>query len=166
MLGVSVASSRRAAAGVQVKNAMVRVTTPSATGAGFLIEGPGSYVYVATANHVVDRGERVLVERDVGADKHAFVEAFPETEIVAIGPRCGSRDHPDQERRCRAVLAAAAREGADEGCPHPVVRLPGLEPREARGPGVQGRQDLSLVSFPAYDERYARIVARTRSMVF
>ena len=83
-LGAAIAATR--GHDVTVKDAMVRVTTPSGTGAGFFIEGPDEYAYVATANHVVDRGERVLVERDVGTDKRAFVEAYPETEIVASDP--------------------------------------------------------------------------------
>ena len=141
-----------------VKDAMVRVTTPSGTGAGFLIDGPDQYVYVATANHVVDRGERVLVERDVGADKHAFVEAFPETEIVASDPDADLAiiriKNVEASRFDRLTLAKE---------PIKDERIlsygyPGSSLAKHAGLVSKDGKILSLVSFPAYDERYARVL--------
>jgi S1-C subfamily serine protease len=148
----------RGADGVQVKQAMVRVTTPSATGAGFLIDGPDRFVYVATANHVIDRGERVLIEREVGADKHAFVEAFPETEIVASDPDADLAiiriKNVDKAKFVRLPLAKE---------PVKDARIlsygyPGSSLAKHAGLVSKDGKVLSLVSFPAYDERYGRIV--------
>ena len=137
----------------------MRVTTSSGMGAGFFVEGPDRYAYVATANHVVDRGERVLVERDVGTDKDAFVEAYPGDRDRRDRPGRRPRDHPDQERRRIAVLAPHAREEARAGREDPVVRLSRFEPG-LRTPASSARtaRCCSLVSFPAYDERYARVL--------
>src|SRR5512139_2126188 len=84
---VALFALRGGSSGPQIKDAMVRVSTPTGTGAGFFVQGPDQYAYVATANHLVDRGDRVLVERDVElTEKKHFVEAYPETEIVASDP--------------------------------------------------------------------------------
>ena len=143
---------------VAVKDAMVRVTTPSGTGAGFLIDGPDEYVYVATANHVVDRGERVLVERDVGSEKKAYVEAFPETEIVANDPDADLAiiriKNVEASRFARLPLASAPQKDArilSYGYPgSSLAKHAGLISKDGKV--------LSLVSFPAYDERYSRIL--------
>jgi hypothetical protein len=66
-------------------DAVVRIATPSGTGAGFFVAGPDDGAYVATAFHLVASGDRALVERDVPAgDGRHFVEAYPETEVVAF----------------------------------------------------------------------------------
>ena len=154
----TVVVATRGGDGVTVKDAMVRVTTPSATGAGFMIDGPDRYVYVATANHVVDRGERVLIERDVGADKHAFVEAFPETEIVASDPDADLAiiriKNVDKAKFQRLPLAKE---------PVKDARIlsygyPGSSLAKHAGLVSKDGKVLSLVSFPAFDERYGRIV--------
>ena len=142
-----------------IEAAMVRVSTPTGTGAGFLIDGPDDAVYVATANHVVDRGERVLVERDVQiTDKRHFVEAYPETEIVAADPD--------------ADLAIIRIKNVDAGRFHRLhlakepqkdqkilsYGYPGSNLAKHAGLVSKDGKVLSLVRFPAYDERYARIM--------
>ena len=138
---------------------MVRVSTPTGTGAGFMIDGPDSDVYVATANHVVDRGERVLVERDVEiTDKRHYVEAYPETEIVAADPDADLAiiriKNVDASRFHRLKLAKEPQKDArisSYGYPgSSLVKHAGLMSKDGKV--------LSLVMFPAYDERYARIV--------
>ncbi|MEP6861802.1 MAG: serine protease [Deltaproteobacteria bacterium] len=142
-----------------VESAMVRVSTPTGTGAGFMIDGPDSDVYVATANHVVDRGERVLVERDVEiTDKRHYVEAYPETEIVAADPDADLAiiriKNVDASRFHRLKLAKEPQKDArisSYGYPgSSLVKHAGLMSKDGKV--------LSLVMFPAYDERYARIV--------
>ncbi len=140
------------------KDAIVRVTTATGAGTGFLIQGPDRYAYVATANHVVDRGERVLVERDVGADGHSYVEAYPETEVVATDPYADLAiiriKNVDASRFARLQLAT--KPSKDErilsyGYPgSSLARKPGLVSKDGK--------ILSVVSFPAYDQRYARIL--------
>jgi hypothetical protein len=142
-----------------IESAMVRVSTPTGTGAGFMIDGPDSDVYVATANHVVDRGERVLVERDVEiTDKRHYVEAYPETEIVAADPDADLAiiriKNVDASRFHRLKLAKEPQKDArisSYGYPgSSLVKHAGLMSKDGKV--------LSLVMFPAYDERYARIV--------
>jgi len=155
-LGAAIAATR--GHDVTAKDAIVRVTTSSGMGAGFFVEGPDRYAYVATANHVVDRGERVLVERDVGNDKDAFVEAYPETEIVATDPDADLAiiriKNVDASRFSH--LALAKKPAQDEkilsyGYPgSSLVSHAGLVSKDGKV--------LSLVSFPAYDERYARVL--------
>ncbi len=143
---------------VTVKDAMVRVTTPSGTGAGFFIDGPDGYAYVATANHVVDRGERVLVERDVGTDKHAFVEAYPQTEIVA--------SDPDADLAIIRIKNVSASRFARLPLAKEPIKdtkilaygYPGSSLAKHAGLISKDGKILSLATFPAYDQRYARIV--------
>lgn len=140
------------------KHAMVRVTTPSATGAGFFIAGPDHYAYVVTANHVVDRGERVLVERDVGEDKQSFVEAYPETEIVAADPDADLAiiriKNVDAARF--PILPLATQPMKDEKILS--YGYPGSSLATKTGLVSKDGKVLSLVSFPAYDERYQRVL--------
>ncbi len=57
------------------------------TGAGFFVEGPDDGAYVATAFHVIESGAAVTVRRSVAVDaSHAYVEAFPDVEVVAADP--------------------------------------------------------------------------------
>ena len=110
VLGVGIAIAATRGHDVSAKDAIVRVTTPTSSGAGFFIEGPDQYAYVATANHVVDRGG------------------------VELG---GSLDHTTDDRRGQVVGAAAgqragvpperrAESGVQEGLTH--VGPVGLEP--------------------------------------
>jgi hypothetical protein len=158
VLGIGVAIAAHGGGGGATKDAIVRVTTPTGAGTGFLIEGPDEYAYVATANHVVDRGERVLVERDVGADKSAFVEAYPETEIVATDPDADLAiiriKNVDASRFSHLTLAKKPTKDAkilSYGYPgSSLASHPGLVSKDGKV--------LSIVSFPAYDERYARVL--------
>ncbi len=142
-----------------IKDAMVRVSTPAGTGAGFFIDGPDRYAYVATANHLVDRGDRVLVERDVElTDKKHFVEAYPETEIVASDADADLAiiriKNVDAKRFERLTLAKE---------PVKDARIysygyPGSNLAKRAGLVSKDGKILSLVMFPAYDERYARVL--------
>ncbi|HEX5062782.1 MAG TPA: serine protease [Kofleriaceae bacterium] len=157
--GVAVALIARSGHDTSVKDALVRVSTPSGTGTGFLIDGPDQYIYVATANHLVDRGERVLVERDVNiSDKKHYVEAYPETEIVATDPDADLAiirvKNVAATRFSRLPLAKEPIKDAkifSYGYPgSSLVKHAGLVSKDGK--------ILSLVRFPAYDERYARVL--------
>jgi hypothetical protein len=68
-----------AAAGV------ARIVLTTHSGTGFFVAGPDSAAYLVTANHVVDSGERLLVERTVtGSGGRHWTEAFPDAEVVAF----------------------------------------------------------------------------------
>lgn len=143
----------------RIEDAMVRVSTPTGTGAGFLIDGPDDAIYVATANHVVDRGERVLVERDVDiSDKRHFVEAYPETEIVAADPDADLAiiriKNVEASRFHRLHLAKEPLKDQKISS----YGYPGSNLAKHAGLVSKDGKVLSLVMFPAYDERYARIV--------
>jgi S1-C subfamily serine protease len=142
-----------------VKDALVRVSTGGNTGTGFLIDGPDQYTYVATANHIVDRGERILIERDVAiSDKKHYVEAYPETEIVATDPDADLAiirvKNVEAKRFARLPLAK-----------EPVkdqkifsYGYPGSSLAKKAGLVSKDGKILSLVRFPAYDDRYARVL--------
>ena len=85
------------------------------SGSGFFVDGPDDAVYVATSFHVIEGGGPVTVRRSVGVPGGAYVEAFPETEVVAADPGgdlalLRLRDVP--KRRIEVLpLAAGARPG-------------------------------------------------------
>jgi len=142
-----------------VKEALVRVTTPVGAGTGFLIDGPDEYAYVATANHLVDRGERVLVERDVNVStKRTYVEAYPETEIVASDADADLAiiriKNVDAGRFHRLALAKEPVKDAKIFS----FGYPGSSLAKHAGLVSKDGKILSLVMFPAYDERYARVL--------
>ncbi len=145
--------------GVEIKDAMVRVSTSSGTGAGFFIDGPDKLAYVATAYHVVDRGERVLIERDVDiSDKRHYVEAYPETEIVASDPdadlailRIKNVDAKQFQRLPLAKEPVKDEKIFSYGYPgSSLAKHAGLVSKDGK--------ILSLVMFPAYDDRYSRVL--------
>ena len=144
---------------VAVKDAMVRITTSAGTGAGFFVAGPDRYAYVATANHLVDRGDRVLVERDVEIDeKHSFVEAYPETEVVAADPDSDLAivriKNVDASRFRRLRLAKEPVK--DEKIAS--YGYPGSSLAQHAGLVSKDGKVLSLVMFPAYDDAYSRVL--------
>jgi S1-C subfamily serine protease len=143
----------------QIKDAMVRVSTANGTGAGFFIAGPDRFAYVATANHLVDRGDRILVERDVElTDKQHFVEAYPETEIVASDPDADLAiiriKNVDGKRFARLPLAKEPTKDAKIYS----YGYPGSNLAKRAGLVSKDGKILSLVMFPAYDDRYARVL--------
>jgi S1-C subfamily serine protease len=157
--GIGLAIALSSPARPNVKDALVRVSTQTGTGTGFLIDGPDEYIYVATANHLVDRGERVLVERDVNvSEKKSYVEAYPETEIVATDPDADLAiiriKNVDASRFSHLTLAKKPTKDAkilSYGYPgSSLASHPGLVSKDGKV--------LSIVSFPAYDERYARVL--------
>ena len=149
----------RAGPPVEIKDTMVRVSTATGTGAGFLIDGPDDFVYVATANHVVDRGERILIERDVEiTDKRHYIEAYPETEIVASDADSDLAivriKNVDAHRFHRLGLAKEPIKDAKIFS----YGYPGSSLAKHAGLVSKDGKILSLVMFPAYDDRYSRIV--------
>jgi S1-C subfamily serine protease len=157
--GIGLAVALRSPDRPNVKDALVRVSTQSGTGTGFLIDGPDQYIYVATANHLVDRGERVLVERDVNvSEKKSYVEAYPETEIVATDP--------DADLAIIRVKNVEAKQFARLRLAKEPVKdakifsygYPGSSLAKHAGLVSKDGKILSLVRFPAYDDRYARVL--------
>lgn len=157
--GIGLAIALRSPARPNVKNALVRVSTQTGTGTGFLIDGPDEYIYVATANHLIDRGERVLVERDVNvSEKKSYVEAYPETEIVATDPDADLAiirvKNVEAKRFARLPLAKEPVKDAKIFS----YGYPGSSLAKHAGLVSKDGKILSLVRFPAYDDRYARVL--------
>ncbi len=157
--GLALALALRSPDRPNVKGALVRVSTPSNIGTGFLIDGPDEYIYVATANHLVDRGERVLIERDVNvSDKKHYVEAYPETEIVATDPDADLAiirvKNVEASRFARLPLAKEPVKDAKIFS----YGYPGSSLAKHAGLVSKDGKILSLVRFPAYDDRYARVL--------
>ncbi|HEY5920266.1 MAG TPA: trypsin-like peptidase domain-containing protein [Kofleriaceae bacterium] len=157
--GVAVAMIVGGGKDTSVKDALVRVSTGGNTGTGFLIDGPDQYTYVATANHLVDRGERILVERDVAvSDKKHYVEAYPETEIVATDPDADLAiiriKNVEAKRFARLPLAKEPVKDAKIFS----YGYPGSSLAKKAGLVSKDGKILSIVRFPAYDDRYSRVL--------
>jgi hypothetical protein len=68
-----------------VPRSIVLVLMKSSSGTGFFVQGPDDQAYVATAYHVVERGEPILIERTLdGPGGEHYVQAYPEAEVVAF----------------------------------------------------------------------------------
>ncbi|MET0341535.1 MAG: serine protease [Polyangiales bacterium] len=66
------------------RDSVVRVETRGSAGTGFFVEGPDGRCFVVTAFHVVEKGGRITVARQVKQnDTDAYVEAYPESRLVA-----------------------------------------------------------------------------------
>jgi hypothetical protein len=63
--------------------AVVRVVLPTHSGSGFFVDGPDDFAYVVTANHVVDDGDEILVERTDASSSTPSTEAYPDVEVAA-----------------------------------------------------------------------------------
>jgi hypothetical protein len=159
VLGAGGFFGMRYLAGKREGDAVVRVVTPHGSGTGFFISGPDDHAYVATAFHVVESGERILIERNVpGAAGSHYVEAFPETEVVAF----------DAESDLAIVRIKNLRADtfprlplAEQPMANEVVRsygFPGSKITRRTGLIAKDGKLLSLVKFPVFDRRNARVV--------
>jgi S1-C subfamily serine protease len=161
MVGLAVGglfAARAFFGGDSTAEAVVRVVTPSGNGSGFFIQGPDDDAYVATAFHVIAGGERILVERNVASGETHYVEAYPETEVVAYDAESDiailriKNVRGDRFER----LALAEQPLANES-----VRsygFPGSNITRRTGLIAKDGKLLSLVKFPVIDRRTARVV--------
>jgi hypothetical protein len=76
---------KRGGAHASASKSIVRIVLPTGSGTGFFVAGPDANAYVVTADHVVDSGEHILVERTVeGSNGKHWTEAYPDVEVVAF----------------------------------------------------------------------------------
>ncbi len=144
--------SAAAAAGV------ARVVLATHAGTGFFVKGPDSAAYLVTANHVVDSGERVLVERTVtGSGGRHWTEAYPDAEVVAFDADADlavirlagvSADH-------FTSLPLAAEPVADENVLS--YGYPASSLASSSGLVSKPGKVLSLVKFPVVDRRTGEV---------
>ena len=154
--GLGIAS---AVGGEGFKEAVVRVATPTGNGTGFFVQGPDELAYVATAFHVVAGGERILIERNIatGDDEH-YVEAYPETEVVAYDAdadiaiiRIKNLRGDQFARMDLAETPMANEEVRSYGFPgSKITRRTGLIEKDGKL--------LSLVKFPVFDHQNKTII--------
>jgi Trypsin-like peptidase domain len=137
---------------------VVRVVLTSQTGTGFFVAGPDSEAYVVTAQHVVDNGEPILIERTIEQGQSHWTEAYPDAEVVAFDPDAdlavirlvGVRaDH-------FTSLPLAAQPSADEAILSYGFPASSLAARS--GMVSKPGKVLSLVKFPVIDRRTGEIV--------
>ncbi|MCA9623042.1 MAG: trypsin-like peptidase domain-containing protein, partial [Myxococcales bacterium] len=152
-LGIRAAASRGG-----VEEAVVRVVTAHGQGTGFFVEGPDDHAYVATAFHVVESGDGILVERSVAGEDGRFTEAYPDVEVVAVDadadlavlriPHLGKGRFPHLEIGDEPTVNEEVKA---YGFPQSgLTRQTGLIAKDGKL--------LSTVKFPVYDLRLARVV--------
>jgi hypothetical protein len=156
---VAVLLVRRVAGPGKVAQGVVRVVLASRSGTGFFVAGPDSAAYVVTANHVVDSGERVSVERTIeGSGGKHWTEAYPDAEVVAFDPDADlavirlngvGADH-------FSTLKLATDPVADE----PVLSygFPASSLASRSGMVSKPGKVLSLVKFPVVDRRTGEVL--------
>ncbi len=142
-----------AAAGV------ARIVLATHSGTGFFVTGPDAAAYLVTANHVVDSGERLLVERTVtGSGGRHWTEAFPDAEVVAFDADADlavirlagvTADH-------FTSLKLAAEPVADEAILS--YGYPASSLASSSGLISKPGKVLSLVKFPVVDRRTGEIL--------
>jgi S1-C subfamily serine protease len=150
---------RSSARGATAGRSVVRVVLASQSGTGFLVRGPDSLAYVVTANHVVDSGEPILVERTVdGTGGARWTEAYPDAEVVAF-----DADADLAVIRLDGVgvdhftpLALAAAPSADEAILSYGFPASSLASRS--GMVSKPGKVLSLVKFPVVDRRTGEVI--------
>ena len=138
---------------------IARIVLQTHAGTGFFVAGPDSAAYLVTANHVVDSGERMLIERTVtGSGGRHWTEAFPDAEVVAFD--------------ADADLAVIRLEGvsADHFTPLPLASEPVADEAilsygypasslaSRSGMVSKPGKVLSLVKFPVVDRRTGEIL--------
>lgn len=156
---VAVLVARSALRGRDAGRSVVRVVLATRSGTGFFVKGPDAAAYVVTANHVVDSGERILVERNVtGSGGRHWTEAYPEAEVVAF----------DAEADLAVVRLSGV--GADAFTALPLASEPAADESVlsygfpasslAAHSGMVSKPGkiLSLVKFPAVDRRTGEIL--------
>jgi hypothetical protein len=139
--------------------AIVRVLMKSSSGTGFFVQGPDDQAYVATAYHVVERGEPILIERTLdGSGGEHYVQAYPEAEVVAFDEDADlaivrlknvSRDQFPS-------LSLAKEPVADESILS--FGFPASSLAQRFGMVSKPGKVLSLVKFPVIDRRSKEIV--------
>jgi len=155
----AVVVARRVAGRRDAAQGVARVVLASRSGTGFFVTGPDSAAYLVTANHVVDSGERVLVERTVdGSGGRHWTEAYPDAEVVAF-----DADADLAVVRLNGVgadhftpLRLAAEPVADE----PILSygFPASSLAARSGMVSKPGKVLSLVKFPAVDRRTGEVL--------
>jgi S1-C subfamily serine protease len=154
-----VLAKRSASHGAAAGRSVVRVVLTHGSGTGFFVAGPDAQAYVVTANHVVDSGEPILVERTVeGSGGSKWTEAYPDAEVVAF----------DADADLAVIRLAGV--SADHFTPLPLAAAPAADeailsygfPASslASHSGMVSKPGkvLSLVKFPVVDHRSDEIL--------
>jgi S1-C subfamily serine protease len=156
---VAVVLVKRGATHGSTARSIVRIVLPTGSGTGFFVAGPDANAYVVTADHVVDSGDRILVERTVdGPNGKQWTEAYPDAEVVAFDADADlaiirlngvSADH-------FISLPLASQPVADEAILSYGFPASSLASRS--GMVSKPGKILSLVKFPVTDRRTGEVI--------
>jgi S1-C subfamily serine protease len=138
---------------------VARIVLSTHAGTGFFVKGPDASAYLVTANHVVDSGERILVERTVtGSGGRQWIEAYPDAEVVAFDADADLAIVRLQGVAADAfpALDLAAEPVADEAILSYGFPASSLASRS--GMVSKPGKILSLVKFPVVDRRTGEIL--------
>ena len=155
----AVVVARRVAGRRDAAQGVARVVLASRSGTGFFVTGPDSSAYLVTAFHVVDSGERVLVERTIdGSGGRHWAEAYPDAEVVAF-----DADADLAVVRLNGVGAdhfTPLRLAADPVADEPILSygFPASSLASRSGMVSKPGKVLSLVKFPAVDRRTGEVL--------
>lgn len=146
-----------------VRRAIVRVITADGqeSGTGFFVKGPegDDSAYVATAYHVIDSGKRLILERNEEAsEKEEYVEAYPDTEVVAFNAQADVaiirvKNLPSAKVRRLDLAGEPVKDEAVVSWGFPVSNLTnrlGLTKKDGKV--------LNFAKFPVVDRLYRRVV--------
>lgn len=158
LIAVGVVLARRGPSRGSTGRSIVRVVLPSGSGTGFFVRGPDALAYVVTADHVVDSGERILIERTVdGPGGKQWTEAYPDAEVVAF-----DADADLAVIRLDGVSADhfAALPLASDPTPDEPILSYGFPASSLARAGMVSKPGkiLSLVKFPVLDRRTGEVL--------
>jgi hypothetical protein len=159
LVAVGVVIAKRGPSRSATSRSIVRVVLPSGSGTGFFVKGPDALAYVVTADHVVDSGERILVERTVdGPGGRHWTEAYPDAEVVAF-----DADADLAVIRLNGVAADqfnALPLAADPVADEPILSygFPASSLAARSGMVSKPGKVLSLVKFPVLDRRTGEVL--------
>jgi Trypsin-like peptidase domain len=158
LIAVGVVLTRRSPSRSSTARSIVRVVLPTGSGTGFFVRGPDGLAYVVTADHVVDSGGHILIERTVdGPGGKHWTEAYPDAEVVAFDP--------DADLAVIRLNGVSAEQfvplplATDPAADEPILSY-GFPASSLARAGMVSKPGkiLSLVKFPVLDRRTGEVL--------
>lgn len=143
------------------ERAVVRVVSGTSRGTGFFVEPAkgDDGVLVATAAHVVETGNPIVIERVVRiGDKESYVEAYPDTELVASDPEADLAVVRIRGLPASRVTALPLAKRADKDEPVVSAGFPASSIAARVGLIKKEGKLLDLTKLPVVDRAYRRLV--------
>lgn len=135
-----------------VTKSVVQVDAGTASGTGFLVEGPDEWAYVATAFHVIDCGCPISIARAIEvSDDRYYLEAYPDTELVVYDADADLAILRLKNVRADRFHALTLASKPEKGEPIKAYGFPGRTLIRRQGLLKQQGEILSLGRFPVLD---------------